>query len=165
MRDFFIWIVSVAASFVLGQHFHKKSRPTIENFRQLLISGDWTKSYIDNAEVWLSREDSSFRIEVSNDLTSFDESWTKKYPNKAAKRCPVYLKASGVTLKEITFILLDGGQYFVPMPKVLVDENGEQVFQWEGGSLEILVSKIIGKYHNDKNILDVAKYCGIEITI
>ena len=84
------------------------------------------------------------------------------HPNPSSARYPVYLKIGDTAIKELTFIAVDEGRIFVPMPEQEVN-NGDRRFFWILESLEVMVCRVIGKYHIYRNLSGVAKRSGVEL--
>jgi hypothetical protein len=94
---------------------------------------------------------------------TFSEPWTENFPDQRhSGRCPVYLKIGAATVKEITFVSLDGGRVLVPMPRVRV-ENRRQIFYWRESSLEFSLGEIIGRFYIHNNMYGVASFCHVMI--
>ena len=129
----------------------------LKTFIRLLNSSDWRK-VSDNPEKWIFNQDNSFVIEEGVDAKDFTEKWTQNFPNKfGSNRKEVYLKISSELIeKPLIFISLDGGRYFVPMPK-LDRAYDEAYYYWDRESIEYKVFKIIG-FLNGADIKDDSKF-------
>jgi hypothetical protein len=140
-----------------------KEGNTLKYFELLLEKSKWKKEFIGHNEIWVAEENNTFQIysEPQGEWRGHEE-WTKTYPDQNATIYSVYLKINNTTIKELTFITLDGGRIFVPIPDRKF-ENGKASYFWNMNSLEIKVCKIIGYYYIHKNIYDVAKRSKIEI--
>lgn len=134
-----------------------KSRNTLSDFEDLLRNSAWTKSFIDEAEIWMADANSTFQIECGENTGEFKEVWTSVYPDPNSTACSVYLKINGVTVKELKFISMDGGRIFVPMAGVRFNDEGEAEYFWNLNSLEILVCRVIGSYYIYESIEGVAR--------
>lgn len=139
-----------------------KEKNTIKHFEALLESSIWKKEYIANEEIWIAEKNNTFQIQCGEPGRDFHEPWTKMYPDQNTTRYPVYLKINNTIIKELTFISLDGGRIFVPMPEREV-ENDKRVFYWDMQSLPVKVCKIIGDYYCYGDIYGVAKMSKVEI--
>ena len=104
----------------------------------------------------------TFQIQRGDSKGEFRESWTQRYPDKNTRGCSVYLKINNSTIKELTFISLDGGRISVPLPDRRY-ENEEFKYFWNMNSIEIKVCNIIGHYYVWKDIFGVAQQSNIEI--
>lgn len=100
--------------------------------------------------------DNTFQIEQGKSTRDFRERWTTVYPDPNSTAYPVYLKINGTTIKELTFISMDGGRIFVPMTEIRLVSNGASEYFWNLNSLEVLVCRIIGNYHIYKTLEEVA---------
>jgi len=139
-----------------------KETNTLKYFEHLLEHSKWEKEFIGNDEFWISDENKTFQLQRGEEGREFHEDWTKGYPDSSTTRCPVYLKINNTVIKELTFILLDGGRIFVPMPDRKL-ENDKPIFFWNMDSLEIKVCNVIGTYYIYENIYGVAKRSKVEI--
>jgi len=146
-----------------GINFGKtKEKHTIEHFESLLESSTWQKEYIAHEENWVAERNNTFQIQCGEPGVDFHEPWTKMYPDQNPTRYPVYLKINNTIIKELTFILLDGGRIFVPITE-RESRNGITVFYWDMKSLPVKVCKIIGQYYNYNDLHGVAKMSKVEI--
>lgn len=148
----------------LIENFSKelKESHTLKYFEFLVENSRWKKEIINNDEVWVAEKNNIFQIQSDDSKGDFRETWTQRYPDKNTKGYPVYLKINNSPIKELTFISLDGGRIFVPLPDRKY-ENDEVKYFWNMNSLEIKVCNIIGNYYIWKNIFGVAKQSKIEI--
>lgn len=134
-----------------------KPRNTLQNFERMLESSEWTKSVIDHTEVWIADDDSTYQIEAGERSREFTERWTSVHPDPNSSAYPVYLKLNGTTIKELTFISMDGGRIFVPMAGVRQIDEKEVEYFWNLNSLEVKVCRIVGTYYRYENLEGVAK--------
>jgi hypothetical protein len=139
-----------------------KETNTLKYFEFLLENSKWNKEFIDHDEIWVAERNNTFQIKSGEEGREFHEEWTKMYPDQSTSRYPVYLIINNTIIKELTFISLDGGRIFVPMPDRKL-ENDKPSFFWNMNSLEIKVCLIIGHYYIYKDIFGVAKRSKIEI--
>jgi len=139
-----------------------KEVDTLKHFEVLLEKSKWKKEFIGHNEVWISQENNTFQIHHGDFGGSFTEPWITIYPDQNASRYPVYLKIGDTTIKEITFISLDGGRIFVPMTE-RDSINNKPVFYWDMASLPVKVCKIIGSYYIYKDLYGVARMSKVEI--
>lgn len=138
---------------------------TIEYFRQLLEESDWEKEYVDSRELWISQSNNIYQIERGERGErgeDFSERWTEVHPNPNSACYPVYLRIGHAIIKELSFIAVDEGRIFVPMPEQEVD-NDERRYSWSTESLEVSVCQIVGKYHIYHDLTGVAKRSGVEL--
>lgn len=133
-----------------------KPRNRLSDFEDLIRTSTWTKSVIANTEIWMADADNTFQIEQGKSTRDFRERWTTVYPDPNSTAYPVYLKINGTTIKELTFISMDGGRIFVPMTEIRLVSNGASEYFWNLNSLEVLVCRIIGNYHIYKTLEEVA---------
>jgi hypothetical protein len=139
-----------------------KETNTLKYFELLLEKSVWKKEYIEHKEIWVSETDNTFQIESGEPAGEFHEPWTKMYPDQNTTKYPVYLKINNTTIKELSFLSLDGGRIFVPMTKQIFD-NDKVTYQWNINSLEMKVCNIIGEYYIYKDIYGVARISKVEI--
>lgn len=133
-----------------------KPRNTLSDFEYLLLTSTWTKSVVGHNEIWMADSDNTFQIEQGESTREFRERWTTVYPDANSTAYPVYLKINGTTIKELTFISMDGGRIFVPMAEVRLDATGAPEYFWNLNSLEVRVCRVIGSYYIYKTLEGVA---------
>lgn len=140
-----------------------KPKNTLQNFEQLLEKSTWSKSVIGHSEVWMADIDNTYQIESGESLRDFTESWTTMHPDPNSSAHGVYLKLNGTTIKELTFIAMDGGRIFVPMASVRPKEDGSVEYFWNLNSLEVKVCRIVGTYYRYENLEGLAESSNVTI--
>ncbi len=134
-----------------------KPRNTLRDFEILLTESTWAKVVVGHSEVWMADADNTFQIEQGESTRDFREQWTTVYPDPNSSTYPVYLKINGTTIKELTFVSMDGGRIFVPITGVR-KVNGDAVERfWNLNSLEVKVCRIIGTYYLYENLEGIAR--------
>ncbi len=139
-----------------------KESNTLKYFEFLTENSKWKEEIINNDNVWVAEKNNTFQIQRGDSKGDFREAWTQKYPDKNTKGYSVYLKINNSPIKELTFISLDGGRIFVPLPERKFEKE-KVIYFWDTNSLEFKVCKIVGKYYIWENIYKVAKQSNIEI--
>lgn len=134
-----------------------KPRNTLNDFEDLLRNSAWTKSFVGHTEIWMADADNTFQIEQGESTREFRERWITVYPDPNSTAYPVYLKINGTTIKELTFISMDGGRIFVPMAEVRLDATGTTEYFWNINGLEVCVCRIIGSYYIYETLEGVAR--------
>lgn len=134
-----------------------RPKNTLRDFEQTLENSTWSKTVIDHTEVWLADTDNAFQIARGERSKDFKERWTTVYPDPNSAAYPVFLKIAGNVVKEITFISMDGGRIFVPMPDIRPLGPGTVDYFWNLQSLEVEVCRVIGDYYIYKNLEGVAR--------
>lgn len=134
-----------------------KPRNTLSDFEDLLRTSTWTKAFVGHTEIWMADADNTFQIEQGESTRELKERWTTVYPDPNGTAYPVYLKINGTTIKEVTFISMDGGRIFVPMAEVRLDATGTPEYFWNTNSLEVLVCRIAGSYYIHESLEGVAR--------
>lgn len=124
-----------------------RPRNTLRDFETYLDESTWTKTVVGHAQVWMAAADHTFQIEQGESTREYREPWTSIYPDPNSSAYPVYLKINGTTIKELTFISMDGGRIFVPMAGVRQTSSGVAEYFWNLNSLEIKVCRVVGTYH------------------
>lgn len=79
---------------------------------------------------------------------SREEPWMRRYhlADKTTSSCMVYLSVNGQVMHSEEFISLDGGRYFVPLPKVKHGENeNDNIYFYT--DMQRRISRIIGNYY------------------
>ncbi len=134
-----------------------RTKNTLTDFERLLETSKWSKEIIDGSEVWIARNDNTFQISQGERTRDFQERWTKVHPDGNSSAYPVYLKINNNVVKELTFISVDGGRIFVPMPELRPVGEKDFEYFWNMNSLDIKVCKVIGTYYIYNDIPEVAK--------
>jgi hypothetical protein len=109
-----------------------------------------------------------FTITESEDSRNWDrdEPWMKKIirPDKSAGSRKVYLNVSGVVVWSGDFMFLDGYRIYVPVPKVdYADTENEEDNTYYYDEVQILVAKVIGKFHIYNNLNEFCSKTGIRM--
>jgi hypothetical protein len=166
------WLISHAyykkASSDQKQEFDRLStalapRTNLVDFERLLGESSWTHTTINGIEVWISNSDNSVQISRGDREREFKEPWTEKYPDKTSSLYPVYLRIGNVIIHEMSFVAVDCGRIFVPVPDVEYSETEKPRYYWSLNSIEVQVCNIIGHYYIYTNLIGVAKRSGIDI--
>lgn len=134
-----------------------RTKNTLADFEKMLESSKWSNEVIDGSEVWIAENDNTFQISQGERTRDFQERWTTVYPDGNSSGYPVYLKINNNIVKELTFISVDGGRIFVPIPELRPVSKNDVEYFWNMNSLEIKVCKIIGTYYIYEDIYGVAK--------
>ncbi|MCP9917547.1 hypothetical protein [Cyanobium sp. ATX 6F1] len=140
-----------------------KPRNTLQNFERMLESSSWSKTDIDGTEVWIAVTDNTYQIKIGERTRLFAERWTLLYPDRNSYAYPVHLELNGMTLRELTFISMDGGRYFVPMAYVRQARKDEVEYFWNLNSLEVKACRIVGRYYRYSNLEHVAMHSKVAI--
>lgn len=95
-------------------------------------------------------------------------SWTKGMPDRSAYKCFVDLNFAGATVLRFEFAQLDGGRYFVPIPRLRVREGVEEgpdavEYYYDSKSLDFLVGNVTGEFYRSDSLEEFAYYQGIKI--
>ena len=135
---------------------------SLNYFIYLLDNFTWVKEDISHEEIWFCSKNYNFQIRKVFVDNSFNEEWTKVYPDKTVSRYSVFLYLNNFPIKEIIFLSCDGGRIFVSLPDIEYKKE-ERFFYWDQNSLGFKVMKIIGDFYIYKNIEGVAKMSKIDI--
>jgi len=136
----------------------------LKRFENFIVDSKWEKEYIDNKEVWVCNDESTFQIEISSKSEVFSEEWTKVFPDKVnSGKCKVSLVINGNKIKETYFVYADGYRIFVPLPKIKYNENNKRYLYWERDSLEYKMAQIIGEFYDYNSLEGVAGRTNIKI--
>ena len=138
-----------------------------------LTNGQWSKDGLSTEQgfktVWTSLDDVSYQIEDPHlvEVENFSEPWAKGFPDSHASSYNVNLNVSGVTVKQVLFVSLDGSRYFVPIPDIRsINDGGESAkftYYYDHTSLKYLLGNVVGTYYYLKNLKEFAALQGIEI--
>jgi hypothetical protein len=139
-----------------------EEKNTLDYFIYLLDTSKWTKEDISHEEIWFSSKNYNFQIKKAFVDNSFNEEWTKVYPDKTVSRYSVFLYLNNFPIKEIVFISCDGGRIFVSLPDIEYKKE-ERFFYWSRNSLGFKIMKIIGDFYIYESIESVAEKSSIEI--
>jgi hypothetical protein len=132
-------------------------RNTLSDFERMLEDSTWISDTINESQVWIANADNTFQIIRGERADDFRERWTDGHPDQSSARYPVYLRINNTIIKELSFISVDGGRIFVPMPEIR-PLNGDHVeYFWNTNSLEVKVCKIIGSYYIYNDLAGVAQ--------
>lgn len=138
-------------------------RTNLADFEKLLEESSWTHTTLNEVEVWIADSDNTFQISRGEKEREFRESWTEKHPDKTSSLYPVYLRINNVIIHELSFVAVDCGRIFVPIPQVEYSKEEERKYFWSLRSLDVQVCNIIGHYYIHTNLIGVAKRSGIDI--
>jgi hypothetical protein len=137
---------------------------TFRKFGELLDQAEWLHGFIDEKEVWTCEEDVLYQIVITYENgEEFYEEWTRGFPDPTTNRYFVHLDVAGVTIKQISFISLDGGRNFVPMPEIRPLENERRGFYLNKDSFQYKVARLVGRYDHCETLDEFAVMKGIEI--
>lgn len=90
----------------------------------------------------------TFQIKINYERNeNFYEDWIPKFPDKSVIKREVSLEVNGLVLDLVSFISLDGGRYFIPLPKMKYN-NGK--FSYYYNQKMIKLSYIIGDFYREK---------------
>ncbi|MGQ3170532.1 MAG: hypothetical protein ACT6RZ_08915 [Methylophilus sp.] len=134
-----------------------RSKNTLSDFEDKLISSEWSMEMINDVAVWVAKDDNTFQISRGARTQDFQERWTKVHPDNNSASYPVYLSINNNTIKELTFVAVDGGRIFVPIPEIRPVEVNDVEYFWNMNSLEIKVCDVVGSYYIYESIAGVAK--------
>lgn len=135
-----------------------RRRNTLDDFK-ILLDASWRKTHVDNTELWVCEADNTYQIRVGNDGRDFKEPWVEVHPDPVGVAYPVYLEIGSAVIQELTFVSVDGGRIFVPMPK----RRSPSGYVWSVSSLEVKVCRIIGTYYRYDDLEGVAAVSKVEI--
>ena len=153
-----------------------EAAPKVEAFakwKSLLQNGQWSKRELSGRHgsktVWSSVEEPTYTIEDTYEVANknFSEPWTTGFPDPHTESRWVDLKISGETIEQLLFVSLDGGRYFVPVPRRIVSENLEESlergFYYDRTSLQVLLGHVIGQFHISDSLEEFARSRSIKI--
>lgn len=128
-----------------------------DNWTTRLADSNWAEEAIMTQDgsktMWTCLDDMSFQIEHTYlpAATNFSELWVKRFPDKTAYSSYVNLNISGVTVKQETFVTLDGGRYFVPIPEIdsssRSNECTDPTYYYDRNSLKFLLGCVIAHFY------------------
>jgi len=130
-------------SFVNPIHRFKKYLRNHSNWERFL-------GIEDHISIYRHKIYPSFQITVDWDqevVQGFSDEWIMRYPFRDDSNHVSYfvrLEANGIFLQRELFVSLDGHRYFVPVPRIMIGEDGVRNFYYDG--IQIQLAKIIGKF-------------------
>ena len=129
---------------------------------------NWRKVYIGRIKYnWQYKNHPEFTIEVDDENKNWDtgvkENWMRDYPNPTKSTSLVRIKANGQVLMVENFISLDGGRYFVPLPKRHINTDQEKENEYWYTPLQVNLSRIVGEYYRGDSIEDFIKSHNLKI--
>src|SRR3990170_371905 len=136
----------IAGNKTVISHKKEEEEKNLKNFEKFIETEEWQKEFINNKEIWICQKDNTYQIEHGENDREFKEDWTIGYPDKSSYCSSVYLKIGGVRIKELSFVSLDGGRIFVPVPEI-AQENDRRIYLWNKNSLEYKIGKVIGTFY------------------
>lgn len=131
---------------------------------------NWEKITLDLSgfhSIWRNKKHPEFTIE----RTQFEEEWSygktenwMKYPlpDPSKHTKVVHVKVGGTIVYVENFITLDGGRYFVPLPRVkYLKDKKENYYFYE--NIQINIAAIIGTFYRMKSIDEFISKNEIEV--
>lgn len=108
-----------------------------------------------------------FEIRTLNDSHEWDYGVTERWmryplPDPTKRTYMVHVKAGDVVVYAERFISLDGGRYFVPLPRVKYhDEKEDNEYYYE--PLQLRISRVIGRYYRMSSVEEFIRLNEIEV--
>ncbi|MCB9422057.1 MAG: hypothetical protein H6667_19810 [Ardenticatenaceae bacterium] len=134
--------------------------PTEELVSHLLLTSQpQDYRYDDATGILFNKKDLDLQIMMDRSSKSdrgFHESWVIKFPDPTAYRQEVYIQYRGTRIMTLYFACVDGGRYYIPLPKSVYDLRITS-FQYHIGRI---VNHPIPGYNFDTGL----KYSGISVT-
>ena len=141
-----------------------RSKNTLADFKERLVSDTWSKTHVDQREVWMCDADNTFQIHETDDNRPFSEPWTKGFPDPNSTASEIILRIGPTVIREVTFVSLDGRRVFVPMPEIRGrGDSGDVQFVWSRSSLELKLCNVIGQYYIYDDLVGIARRTGVQI--
>ncbi len=126
----------------------------------------WKKVYIDRIKYnWQYKNHPEFTIEIDDESNDWGttESWMNYYPDSSKSASLVRVRANGQVLFIEEFISLDGGRYFVPLPKREIISESETDNYYYYTSIQVMLARIVSYYYRGNNIEDFISNHNLEI--
>ena len=126
----------------------------------------WKKIYLDRYNYnWQYKNHPEFTIEVDSESRDWGttETWMNHYPDSSKSTSFIKVKVNGQILLTEDFISLDGGRYFVPVPKRAVtheieigsDEVPEYKYWYT--TIQVELARIVSNYYRMNTIEEFMK--------
>ncbi len=160
--DFFGWVLAIAGliASITGTclAYFTYVSPIIRIKAYLRRPEGWEKVFTDVRGTnfhWRYSRHPEFVIQEDNyDNSRYwdrTEHWMPPCPDQGKTSNMVHVKVNGQIVLVEEFISLDGGRYFVPLPRRAVHdkENGNEYWYSE---LQVNISRIVGEYYHDGTI-------------
>jgi len=129
----------------------------------MLERSKWTAERIDDLNVWICDQRATFKIVALGNFRDFHEEWTDRVPDtEHTSMSTIELRINNSAVRTLSFVSLDGGRYFVPLPRKLSLDR-QAIYCWEKSSLDYKVCQIIGRYYRGNSLEDTARFLGVEI--
>ncbi len=145
----------------------KPPERSMRHFLYLVDTAEWDSFETDLRRIYVCQDDMLFQVQIdySDDDNKFDEPWVRKFPDPVARRFFVNMMIAGQIIAQFPFISLDGGRYFVPLPRSYTTKSKETVrYSWERDSPDFRLFRVVGKlYHVHQTIEELAHYAGITL--
>ena len=126
----------------------------------------WHEVYIGRIQYqWQYKNHPEFIIELDDDCKNWEskENWMNYYPDPSKCTTLVFVKVNGQIIFTEDFILLDGGRYFVPLPKRKVMSEKEKDSKYWYTQLQVDLAHIMGRFYREKNIEEFMNNHHLEI--
>jgi len=114
---------------------------------------NWKKVYVGRFEYnWQYKNHPEFIVEVDDEAREWStvESWMHHYPDSSKHASLVKVKVNGQILLTEEFISLDGGRYFVPVPKRKLINDTEFTYWYT--PMQVNLARIVGYYYRINTI-------------
>jgi len=117
--------------------------------------------------LWRHKKHPEFTIEETKFESKWDysktESWMKyPLPDPSKATTVIHIKVGGVIVYVENFISLDGGRYFVPLPRVKYHEK-EKDNEYYYLPLQIKIARVIGVFYRMASIDEFVEKNEIEV--
>ncbi len=118
---------------------------------------NWKKVYIGRLDYnWQYNNHPEFAITQDDESREWtiEESWMTNYPDPGKSSTLVKVTVNGMVLLTEDFISLDGGRYFVPVPKrKAINELGDTPeFEYWYTPQQVHLARIVGYYYRINSI-------------
>lgn len=144
--------------------------PKIRIDRYLKKPKNWEQIELGLSEsnsLWRYKKHPEFSIEQQDDSKDWDfgitENWMKyPLPDPSKTTYMLHIKAGSIVVYAEQFITLDGGRYFVPLPRVEYSEEKKDN-KYFYTSLQIQIARIVGQFYRMESIDEFVQHNEIEI--
>ncbi|MEX1995517.1 MAG: hypothetical protein WD887_01950 [Candidatus Saccharimonadales bacterium] len=117
--------------------------------------------------IWRYKNHPEFVIEQTDEREPWShgktETWMKyPLPDPSKTTYMLHVKSGATVVYTELFITLDGGRYFVPLPRVKYNEK-EKDNEYYYTSLQVQIARIVGTYYRMKSIDEFIKHNEIKV--
>ncbi len=131
--------------------------------------GKWEEVHLNlnGRSLWRRKDHPEFSIETQDESEEWSygkqESWMKyPLPDPSKYTHMVHVKANGVVIYAEHFISLDGGRYFVPLPRAKYNEK-EEDNEYYYNPIQLAIARVVGRFYRMEDVDEFVNHNEIEV--